>query len=95
MITLLGGGIGAARLWCGIARVTDEPLVFVVNTADDIWMHGLRVCPDLDTVLYALSGRQDVRRGWGVAEESFRCMSQLRSLGSPVWFQLGDLDLAT
>ena len=65
MITLLGGGIGAARLWCGIARVTDEPLVFVVNTADDIWMHGLRVCPDLDTVLYALSGRQDGRRGCG------------------------------
>ncbi|MFD0919624.1 2-phospho-L-lactate transferase [Saccharopolyspora rosea] len=95
MITLLGGGIGAARLWCGIARVTDEPLVFVVNTADDIWMHGLRVCPDLDTVLYALSGRQDVRRGWGVADESFRCMSELRSLGSPVWFQLGDRDLAT
>lgn len=95
MITLIGGGIGAARLWRGIAAITDEPVTVVVNTADDIWMHGLRVCPDIDTVLYALSGRQDTERGWGVADESFRCMAELGGLGEQVWFHLGDRDLAT
>ncbi|MEV5539815.1 2-phospho-L-lactate transferase [Saccharopolyspora shandongensis] len=95
LITLLGGGIGAARLWCGIAEIAEEPLTFVVNTADDLWLHGLRICPDLDTVLYALSGRQDTERGWGVADETFRCMSELGGLGEQTWFQLGDRDLAT
>ncbi|MER7010321.1 2-phospho-L-lactate transferase [Saccharopolyspora sp. NPDC000359] len=95
LITLLGGGIGAARLWCGIAEIAEEPLTFVVNTADDLWLHGLRICPDLDTVLYALSGRQDNERGWGVAGETFRCMSELSGLGEQTWFQLGDRDLAT
>ncbi|MGW1679208.1 2-phospho-L-lactate transferase [Saccharopolyspora sp. NPDC002376] len=95
LITLLGGGIGAARLWCGIAEIAEEPLTFVVNTADDLWLHGLRICPDLDTVLYALSGRQDTERGWGMADETFRCMSELSGLGEQTWFQLGDRDLAT
>jgi LPPG:FO 2-phospho-L-lactate transferase len=58
-------------------------------------MHGLRICPDLDTTLYALSGRQDVARGWGLRDESFRCMEALRGLGHDVWFNLGDRDLAT
>ncbi|HEV8623473.1 MAG TPA: 2-phospho-L-lactate transferase [Acidimicrobiia bacterium] len=96
MIVGLGGGIGASRLWRAIAgAVPAEDLTCVVNTAEDLWDHGLRVCPDLDTVLYALSGRQDVERGWGVAGESFRCMDQLRSLGEDIWFNLGDVDLAT
>lgn len=66
-----------------------------MNTGDDLWCHGLRVCPDLATVLYALSGRQDRERGWGVSGESWRCMDALRALGTEVWFNLGDLDLAT
>ncbi|HUY49497.1 MAG TPA: 2-phospho-L-lactate transferase [Streptosporangiaceae bacterium] len=92
----LGGGIGASRLWRVLARaVGQENMTVVVNTADDLWHHGLRICPDIDTTLYALSGRQDSRRGWGLQDESFRCMTALRSLGCDVWFNLGDLDLAT
>jgi LPPG:FO 2-phospho-L-lactate transferase len=92
----LGGGIGASRLWRALAdAVEPSRLTVVVNTGDDLWMHGLRICPDLDTTLYALSGRQDPTRGWGLRGESFRCMDALRGLGYRVWFNLGDLDLAT
>jgi len=92
----LGGGIGASRLWRALAPAMGPgELTLVVNTADDIWMHGLRICPDLDTTLYALSGRQDRGRGWGLLDESFRTMDALRGLGRDIWFNLGDLDLAT
>ncbi len=67
----------------------------MVNTGDDHWRYGLRVCPDLDTNLYALSGLQDRVRGWGIEGDSFRTMEQLRALGDEAWFGLGDLDLAT
>jgi LPPG:FO 2-phospho-L-lactate transferase len=92
----IGGGIGASRLWRALVSAVDPAqLSFVVNTADDLWLHGLRICPDIDTTMYALSGRQDVTRGWGRLDETFRCMDALRELGHPVWFNLGDLDLAT
>lgn len=98
----LGGGIGASRLWRALAgQLAPEDLTLVVNTGDDLWQHGLRICPDLDTTLYALSGRQDTVRGWGVRGESWACMDALRSLldgdpaGQAVWFNLGDRDLAT
>jgi LPPG:FO 2-phospho-L-lactate transferase len=93
----LGGGIGASRLWRALAEQAgqQDDLTLVVNTADDLRLHGLRICPDIDTVLYALSGRQDTERGWGVKGESFRCMSALAGLGGDAWFSLGDLDLAT
>jgi LPPG:FO 2-phospho-L-lactate transferase len=92
----LGGGIGASRLWRALARaVGPDALTLVVNTGDDLWHHGLRVCPDLDTTLYALSGRQDTERGWGVRGETWRTMDALRELGHEVWFNLGDRDLAT
>ena len=91
----LGGGIGAARLWRLLARTVDPAdLTLIVNTADDLWMHGLRICPDLDTTVYALSGLQDAERGWGVRDESWRCMAALRPLGGETWFGLGDRDLA-
>ena len=70
-------------------------LSIVANTGDDLWRYGLRICPDLDTNLYALSGLRDTERGWGVAGDSFRTMEQLRVLGDDAWFNLGDLDLAT
>lgn len=92
----LGGGIGASRLWRALtSEVPQRDLTLVVNTADDLWLHGMRVCPDIDTTLYALSDRQDPDRGWGRRGESWRCMDSLRELGEPVWFNLGDLDLAT
>jgi LPPG:FO 2-phospho-L-lactate transferase len=70
-------------------------LSLVINTGDDLWRYGLRICPDLDTNLYALSGWRDTERGWGVAGDSFRTMERLRLLGEDAWFNLGDLDLAT
>jgi LPPG:FO 2-phospho-L-lactate transferase len=92
----LGGGVGASRLWRALVEVVPEAeLTLIVNTGDDLWIHGLRVCPDLDTTLYALSGRQDTERGWGMRDETFRCMDALRDLGHEVWFNLGDRDLAT
>lgn len=92
----LGGGVGASRLWRALASaVGQQNLTLAVNTADDLRLHGLRICPDINTVLYALSGRQDMQRGWGVKGESFRCMTALANLGGDAWFSLGDLDLAT
>ncbi|MCB5906097.1 2-phospho-L-lactate transferase CofD family protein [Streptomyces pinistramenti] len=98
----IGGGIGASRLWLTLHDALEDDaadgpsgLTLVVNTGDDLWAHGVRVCPDLDTTLYALSGRQDVERGWGTKGESWRCMEAVRGLGGEVWFHLGDTDLAT
>lgn len=92
----IGGGIGASRLWGTLQTAApDVDLTLVVNTGDDIWMHGLRICPDLDTVIYALSGRQDLERGWGVRGETWRSHEALQALGVEAWFGLGDVDLAT
>lgn len=96
MIVGLGGGIGASRFWRALlGRVDEREFTLVVNTGDDFWIHGLRVCPDLDTIAYSLSGRQDTERGWGVRGETWRTMDALRGLGEAPWFNLGDVDLAT
>lgn len=74
MIVGLGGGIGAARLWRALLTGVDPAeLTVVANTGDDLWMYGLRICPGLDTVLHALTGRQDTERGWGLEDEPWRC----------------------
>ena len=92
----LGGGIGASRLWRVLARATGPSrLTLVVSTAGDLRLHGLRISPDLDTTLYALPGRQDAERGWGLRDETFECMKALSELDGPSWFALGDRDLAT
>ncbi len=93
---MLGGGIGCSRLAAPLAALLGPGrLTVIVNTADDLWRYGLRICPDLDTNLYALAGVRDQARGWGVASDSFRAMNQLRKIGHNAWFNLGDLDLAT
>lgn len=95
-IVCFGGGIGATRLWRALAdQIGQDSLTLVVNTADDLWHYGLRVCPDLDTVTYGLAGKQDQERGWGLLDESFVAMATLAELGEDVWFNLGDRDLAT
>lgn len=95
-VTMLGGGIGCSRLAAPLAEALGPgELTLVLNTGDDLWRYGLRICPDLDTNLYALCGLRDRERGWGVAGDSFRAMEQLRRLGDDAWFNLGDLDLAT
>ncbi len=93
---LLTGGLGGAHLAPALARALGPGrLTVVVNVGDDLDWHGLRVCPDLDTVLYSLSGRLDAERGWGVVDETFVVRSALQALGEPAWFGVGDRDLAT
>ena len=95
-VTALAGGTGAAKLLRGLIQVVDpETLTIVGNTGDDAEVWGLHVSPDLDTVTYALAGRLDVARGWGLAEESFHCLDAMAALGGDTWFNLGDRDLAT
>jgi LPPG:FO 2-phospho-L-lactate transferase len=88
--------VGAARFLRGLSRLTDpRRLTIIGNTGDDEEFFGLHVAPDLDTVLYTLAGRADRARGWGLAGDTFACLDALGRLGAPVWFQLGDRDLAT
>lgn len=95
-VAVLCGGIGASRLVPALARaVAPGELTCIVNTADDHWRYGLRICPDLDTNLYALAGLVSQTRGWGLEGDTFRAMERLCELGERPWFGLGDLDLAT
>ena len=96
-IVSLAGGIGGARFLRGLrAAVPDAELTVVVNTGDDITMYGLRICPDLDTVMYTLGGGIDEERGWGRQDETFRAREELQAYDVPTaWFGLGDRDLAT
>lgn len=94
-VVLLAGGVGGSRLADGMARLLGSDLTVVVNTGDDFDHYGLRICPDLDTVLYTLSGLGDPERGWGLAGETYNCLEALERLGEEPWFLLGDGDLAT
>lgn len=91
----LCGGVGGAKLALGFAHLLPpETLTVVVNTSDDFDHLGLRVCPDIDTVLYTLSGLNDEERGWGRRGETWNFLDALAQLGGETWFQLGDRDLA-
>jgi LPPG:FO 2-phospho-L-lactate transferase len=96
-ITVLAGGIGGARFLRGVraARPGDD-ITAIVNTGDDITLHGLRVCPDLDSVMYTLGEGIDPDRGWGRDKDTWRIKDELAAYGAePTWFGLGDLDVAT
>jgi LPPG:FO 2-phospho-L-lactate transferase len=96
-ITVLAGGVGAARFLLGLKRAVPGAEITVIgNTGDDITLFGLRVCPDLDTVMYTLGGGIDLEQGWGRADETFSVREELAGYGaSPDWFTLGDRDFAT
>jgi LPPG:FO 2-phospho-L-lactate transferase len=99
-ITVLAGGVGGARFLQGVrafaAGLAGSEITAIVNTGDDVTMHGLRICPDLDSVMYTLAGAVDTERGWGREGETWRIMDELVSYGAePTWFALGDLDIAT
>jgi len=95
-VTALAGGTGAAKLLRGLASARPRhELTIIGNTGDDTEIWGLHVSPDLDTVMYALAGRLDAMRGWGVADDTFRCLEAMGDLGAETWFNLGDRDLAT
>lgn len=93
-IVVLAGGVGAARFLQGVcASLPVRDLAIVGNVGDDTEIAGLRICPDLDTVLYTLTGQIDEDRGWGVRGDSSRALQRARSLGADAWFWLGDLDI--
>ena len=106
-ITVLVGGVGGARFLLGVQRLLglgqfadgESPaheLTAVVNIGDDAWMHGVRICPDLDTCMYTLGGGIDPERGWGHRDETWNAKEELAAYGvQPDWFGLGDRDLAT
>ena len=109
-VTVLVGGVGGARFLLGRAaaarprpvrlractpRLTHD-LTAIVNVGDDAWMHGVRICPDLDTCMYTLGGGVDPQRGWGHRDETWHAKEELARYGvQPDWFELGDRDLAT
>ena len=96
-ITVLAGGVGAARFLRGLKLAApDADITVIGNTGDDITLFGLRVCPDLDTVMYTLGDGINAEQGWGRAEETFSIRAELAAYGaSPDWFTLGDRDFAT
>lgn len=110
-VTVLVGGVGGARFLLGVQKLlglgqfAESPdlsgagaheLTAVVNVGDDAWMHGVRICPDLDTCMYTLGGGVDPDRGWGHRDETWHAMAELARYGmQPDWFSLGDRDLAT
>jgi LPPG:FO 2-phospho-L-lactate transferase len=96
-ITVLAGGVGAARFLRGLkAAAPDAQITVIGNTGDDITLFGLRVCPDMDTVMYTLGGGISEEQGWGRADETFRVRDELQAYGAgPSWFTLGDRDFAT
>jgi LPPG:FO 2-phospho-L-lactate transferase len=109
-VTVLVGGVGGARFLLGVQQYLglgqfagtatgpagEHELTAIVNVGDDAWMHGVRICPDLDTCMYTLGGGIDPDRGWGHANETWHAKEELAAYGvQPDWFGLGDRDLAT
>ncbi|MEZ4499345.1 MAG: 2-phospho-L-lactate transferase CofD family protein [Thermomicrobiales bacterium] len=96
MIVALAGGVGGAKMAHGLALAADpQSLTVVVNTADDFDHLGLRICPDLDTVMYTLGGVANPLTGWGIANDSRTVLDAIVARGGPDWFWLGDQDFAT
>jgi LPPG:FO 2-phospho-L-lactate transferase len=94
-IVALCGGVGGAKLAYGLAQILPpQDLAIIVNTGDDFEHFGLKICPDVDTVLYTLSGNENRDTGWGRAAESWGVMEEIGRLGGETWFKLGDKDLA-
>src|SRR6185295_13978556 len=98
-IVVLAGGIGGARFLLGVRALAGSigaTVTAVINVGDDVTLHGLRICPDLDSVMYTLGGGADTERGWGRAGETWSAKEELAAYGAePTWFGLGDRDIAT
>lgn len=101
-VVVIVGGVGGARFLLGVKAAlglpgaTGHEITALVNTGDDVWLHGLRICPDLDTCMYTLGGGIDTERGWGRLGESWTVKEELAAYGAdPDWFGLGDKDIAT
>ncbi|MBI3325214.1 MAG: 2-phospho-L-lactate transferase [Nitrospinae bacterium] len=96
MITVLAGGVGAAKFLRGLVEVVDpRDITIIGNTGDDIDLHGLHISPDIDIVTYTLAGISHAEQGWGIQGDTFHTLEMLGRYGHPTWFNLGDYDLAT
>jgi LPPG:FO 2-phospho-L-lactate transferase len=96
MLTVLAGGVGAAKFLQGLVEVVEPREVTIIgNTGDDIDLHGLHIAPDLDIVTYTLAGIHHADQGWGIQGDTFHTLEMLGRYGHPTWFNLGDYDLAT
>lgn len=96
MITVISGGTGSAKLIRGLDAVVDaKNLTIITNVGDNIWLYGLYICPDIDTILYTLNGSLDEKRGWGLRDDTFDFLGKYGELGEDNWFKVGDNDLAT
>ena len=96
MITALGGGVGAAKFLEGLSSVIEnETLNVIVNTGDDISLNGLYISPDVDTIIYRLSGVIDKKKGWGLEDDTFISLNSLEKFDLDTWFNIGDKDIAT
>jgi len=96
LITVLSGGVGAARMLAGLQSVVDaSEITAIVNTGDDTVMHGLAISPDLDTITYTLAGAVNPATGWGLSGETWSAMEALERYSDETWFRLGDRDIAT
>jgi LPPG:FO 2-phospho-L-lactate transferase len=96
-VVAIAGGVGGAKLAHGLQLALDDPsgLSVIVNTADDFDLYGLRICPDIDTVVYTLAGLANPVTGWGIRDDTFATLEMLGRYTGPPWFQLGDRDFAT
>jgi len=93
-VTILAGGTGGTKLGHGFAQLPEVELTVIANVGDDVEMHGHLVCPDIDALLYTLSGLIDTDQGWGVRGDTHTAHSMFERLGAPAWFRIGDADLA-
>jgi len=94
-VALLAGGTGGTKLAHGFSKLPDVELTVIANVGDDTEIHGHLVCPDIDALLYTLSGLVDPDRGWGVRGDTHTALAMFERLGAPTWFRIGDADLAT
>lgn len=94
MITILAGGTGSAKLVRGLVKNISEDINIIVNVGDNITLHGLYICPDIDTILYTLSDQLNSKQGWGVKDDTYRFLKQISIYGGEDWFKIGDKDLA-
>ena len=100
-VTVLAGGVGGAKFLLGLRHLLEAQspgaeIAAVVNVGDDAWMHGLKICPDLDSCMYTLGDGADSERGWGQKNETYSAWDELKAYGvEPTWFMLGDRDIGT
>ncbi len=95
-VIAISGGVGGSKLALGLANsINPEDLMILANIGDDFKHFGLHICPDLDTLMYTLSSKSDIQKGWGIANETWGVMNALEKIGGETWFRLGDMDLAT